>query len=172
MLQMYDFSKWYNGSTKASSSATFAPTNVQGAMTLQARATQTTRSYTVTYVKGDYISAVSRASESVLYNGNAAGSTATVSTGYDFSGWYEGSTRIFTTLATGSFGPITGNRTLTAKATIKTFAITAIAQFKNTDGGTSYTEGTDGGTVTGGGTYNYGSTATLTASAKTGYRLV
>ena len=162
----YTFSGWSDG-TKT---ATISKTNIQADASYAASFGIDT--YVVTYVADTGIASVDPTSQSVEHGSNASGSTATVSTGYDFSGWYEGSTRIFTTLATGSFGPITGNRTLTAKATIKTFAITAIAQFKNTDGGTSYTEGTDGGTVTGGGTYNYGSTATLTASAKTGYTFV
>lgn len=159
----YTFSGWSDG-TKT---ATISKTNIQADASYVASFGIDT--YVVTYVADTGIASVDPTSQSVEHGSNASGSTATVSTGYDFSGWYEGSTRIFTTLATGSFGPITGNRTLTAKATIKTFSVTGNPQFKNTDGGTSYTDGTDGGTVSGSDTYNYGSTATLTASAKTGY---
>ena len=157
------FSGWSDG-TKT---ATISKTNIQADASYAASFGIDT--YVVTYVADTGIASVNPTSQSVEHGSNASGSTATVATGYDFSGWYEGSTRVFTTLATGSFGPITGDRTLTAKATIKTFSVTGNPQFKNTDGGTSYTDGTDGGTVSGSGTYNYGSTATLTASAKTGY---
>lgn len=159
----YTFSGWSDG-TKT---ATISKTNIQADASYAASFGINT--YVVTYVADTGIASVNPTSQSVEHGSNASGSTATVATGYNFSGWYEGSTRVFTTLATGSFGPITGNRTLTAKATIKTFSVTGNPQFKNTDGGTSYTDGTDGGTVSGSGTYNYGSTATLTASAKTGY---
>ena len=159
----YTFSGWSDG-TKT---ATISKTNIQADASYAASFGINT--YVVTYVADTGIASVNPTSQSVEHGSNASGSTATVATGYNFSGWYEGSTRVFTTLATGSFGPITGNRTLTAKATIKTFSVTGNPQFKNTDGGTSYTDGTDGGTVSGSGTYNYGSTATLTAAAKTGY---
>lgn len=162
----YTFSGWSDG-TKT---ATISKTNIQSNATYAASFGINT--YVVTYVADTGIASVTPTSQSVEHGSNATGSTAVLTTGYDFSGWYEGSTRVFTTLATGSFGPITGNRTLTAKATIKTFPVAGNPQFKNTDGGTSYTDGTDGGTITGSGTYNYGSNATLTATPKTGYSFV
>ena len=173
----YAVDGWYNGSTKASSSATFAPTNVQGAMTLQARATQTTRSYTVTYVKGDYISAVSRASESVLYNGNAAGSTATVMAttdefSYSFDGWYNGSTRVSTAL---TYAPteVKSALTLTAKGkrTSRTYTAAIYGAYRNTNGTGNYTQGTTGGEAgpNVSGTYNAEVTVKMLSIA-TGYK--
>ena len=124
--------------------------------------------YVITYAKGTGIASVTPASETVEHGSNAKGSTAALTTGYNFDGWYNGDTRVSTAL---TYGPtnVTGNMTLTAKGVLKTFAITGTAQYRDTDSTGSFTSGTNGGTVTGSGTYNYGSKATLTAAAKAGY---
>lgn len=156
------FSRWSDGVTTATRKVT-----VTGDATYTAE--YTTNVYTVTYTKGTGIATISRMSESVSYGGNATGSTATVSTGYTFDGWYSGSTRVSTSL---TYAPtnVTSNMSLEARATINRYTITPSAYYRNTDGTGNYTAGTTGGTVSGGGTVNYGGSATVTASAATGYQ--
>ena len=155
------FSKWSDGVTTATRKVTVTANATY-------TAEYTTNTYTVTYVKGTGIATISKTSETVSWGANATGCTATVTTGYTFDGWYNGSTRVSTAL---KYGPtnVTSNMTLTAKATIKTFAITGTAQYRDTDSTGSFTTGNNGGSVTGSGTYNYGSKATLTAAAAAGY---
>lgn len=159
----YTFSGWSDG-TKT---ATLTVTNVQASATYAASFGLNT--YVVTYTKGTGIASVNPTSQTVSHGNSASGSTATLTTGYNFDGWYDGTTKISSTLASGAIGPITANRTIEARATIKTFAITGTPYYRNTDNTGSYTQGTTGGTVTGSGTYNYGAKATLTAAAATGY---
>lgn len=156
------FSRWSDGVTTATRKVI-----VTGDATYTAE--YTTNVYTVTYTKGTGIATISRTSESVSYGGNATGSTATVSTGYTFDGWYSGSTRVSTSL---TYAPtnVTSNMSLEARATINRYTITPSAYYRNTDGTGNYTAGTTGGTVSGGGTVNYGGSATVTASAATGYQ--
>lgn len=156
------FSRWSDGVTTATRKVT-----VTGNATYTAE--YTTNVYTVTYTKGTGIATISRTSESVSYGGNATGSTATVSTGYTFDGWYSGSTRVSASL---TYAPtnVTSNMSLEARATINRYTITPSAYYRNTDGTGNYTAGTTGGTVSGGGTVNYGGSATVTASAATGYQ--
>ena len=79
---------------------------------------------------------------------------ATAATGYTFLRWTENGTQVSTN-ANYSF-TVTGNRTLVAQFQQQTYTITATA------------DPTTGGTVTGGGTYNYGQSCTLTATPVTG----
>ena len=82
--------------------------------------------------------------------------TAEPGAGYTFEGWYEGEVKIsgdenytFT---------VTSDRTLEARFSLVRYTISAAAE--------------TGGSVTGGGTYDYGTQITLTATPKTGYRFV
>ena len=84
--------------------------------------------------------------------------TATPNTGYVFNNWKENGS-VVSTNATYSF-TVTGDRTLVANFGLSTFAITATANPAT------------GGTITGAGNYTYGSNATLTAAASTGYTFV
>ena len=158
------FSKWSDGVTTASRKVTVTANATY-------TAEYTTNTYTVTYVKGTGIATISKTSETVSWGANATGCTATVTTGYNFDGWYNGATRVSTAL---KYGPtnVTGNMTLVAKGTIKTFAVTGTSQYRNTDSTGDWSTGTSGGSVSGSGTYDYGSKVTLTASAATGYTFV
>ena len=80
---------------------------------------------------------------------------ATAATGYTFTNWTENGTQV-STQADYTF-TVNGNRNLVANFTINSFTITATA------------DPTAGGNVTGSGSYNYGETCTLTATANTGY---
>ena len=84
--------------------------------------------------------------------------TATANTGYTFINWTEGN-EVVSTNATYTF-TVTGDRTLVANFSLNSYAISAVAS------------PTAGGSVTGADTYNYGATATLTATPNTGYSFV
>lgn len=153
----YGVDGWYSGSTRVTSSATYAPTGVTADATYTAKGTRSLRSYTVTYNKGSYISSVSRTSESVSYGSNAAGSTATVMASdaqytYGFDGWYNGSTRVSTSV---TYAPtnITGAVTLEARGTRTTKSYTISVSLDSSAAGR--------GSVSGGGSYAYGATATV-----------
>jgi len=84
--------------------------------------------------------------------------SATANAGYTFTNWTENG-NVVSTNAQYTF-TVTGNRTLVANFTAQTYTITATA------------DPTDGGTVAGGGTFNYGQSCTLTATPATGYNFV
>ena len=84
--------------------------------------------------------------------------TATAKSGYTFSCWKKGSSQVSTS-STYTF-TVTGNASYTAvfvKASTTKYTITASANPSN------------GGTVTGGGSYASGDSCTLTATPKSGY---
>ena len=83
---------------------------------------------------------------------------ATPANGYTFLSWTENGNQVSTN-ATYTF-TVTGNRTLVAQFQQQSYTITATAN------------PTNGGTVTGGGTFNYGQSCTLTATPATGYTFV
>ena len=86
------------------------------------------------------------------YNhGETATLTATANTGYTFIGWSDGVTDNPRDIT------ITGSAEYTANFQLNGYLITATAN------------PTAGGSVTGGGTYNYGDTCTLIATPATGY---
>lgn len=156
------FSKWSDGVTTASREVTVTANATY-------TAEYTTNTYTVTYVKGTGIATISKTSETVSWGANATGCTATVTTGYTFDGWYNGGTRVSTSL-TYALTNVKSNLTLTAKATINKYTVTASPYFRNTDGTGNYTSGTTGGTVSGGGSVNYGGSTTVTATPSAGYK--
>jgi hypothetical protein len=81
--------------------------------------------------------------------------TATAATGYTFTNWTENGI-VVSTNADYTF-TVNANRTLVANFTINTYTINASANPSN------------GGNVTGGGSFNYGESCTLTATAANGY---
>ena len=80
---------------------------------------------------------------------------AVANTGYTFLRWTENGNQVSTN-SNYTF-TVTGNRTLVAQFQILSFAISATVTPNNS------------GTVTGGGSYDYGQTCTLTATANSGY---
>ena len=93
------------------------------------------------------------------YNhGATATLTATANTGYTFINWTKNGT-VVSTNPTYSF-TVTENASYVANFELNSYTITATAN------------PTEGGTVTGAGTYNHGATATLTATANTGYTFI
>ena len=83
---------------------------------------------------------------------------ATANTGYTFVNWTENGTQVSTN-ANYTF-TVNANRNLVAHFQAQSYNITVSA------------DPTAGGTVSGGGTYNYGQSCTLTAVANTGYTFV
>jgi hypothetical protein len=81
--------------------------------------------------------------------------TATANTGYTFLRWTENGSQVSTN-ADYTF-TVSGNRTLVAQFQAKSYTISVSANPSN------------GGSVSGGGSYNYGQSCTVTASANSGY---
>lgn len=117
-------------------------------ITLQARFN--TKSYTVsaTAETGGTITGAGS-----YEHGKQAVLKATAKTGYTFSGWYNGATRVSTALEYTI--TVTADVTLVAKFTASSYNITVSAQ--------------TGGTATGGGSFEHDATATVKATANTGY---
>ena len=128
----------------------------------QATITQATSSYTVSYVKGDYIDTINKTSEKVNYGGTATATATlpanTVQYAYTFDGWYDGSTKVGSDLALSVAG-IISNRTFTAigNRTLNRYTLVITVT------------PTGAGTTVGQGTYNYGSSVQATATPATGY---
>ncbi len=81
--------------------------------------------------------------------------TATANTGYAFLKWTENGTQVSTN-ANYTF-TVSGNRSLVAQFQAQSYTISVSANPSN------------GGTVSGGGSYNYGQSCTVVASANSGY---
>lgn len=163
----YTFQGWYTaangGGTKVGSSLTLETPSVTGAATYYAYVTRAVNRYTFTF-NANGGSTPSSSSITKNYN-EAIGTLPTCSRAadntytYAFAGWFDtaaasGGTKLTTTTK------VTSNKTWYARWTIST------RQYKLT-----VTAGT-GGTVSGGGTYNYNASVTLKATANSGYHFV
>ena len=90
------------------------------------------------------------------YNsGQSCTVSATANTGYTFTNWTENGTQVSTNPSY-TFN-VTGDRTLVANFTLTSYNINATAN------------PSEGGTVSGAGSYNHGASCTLTATANSGY---
>jgi len=90
------------------------------------------------------------------YTGTTRTVTATVNKGYTFANWTNNKGTILSTLPGFTF-PLTQDTTLTANFTAYKYTVNATANLS------------EGGSVTGGGTYNYGSIITVSAIPNTCY---
>ena len=104
----YTFDGWYDGASKASSSATFAPTNVTESKTYTAKATATVNQYTIT-VNSDDTSMGTATGGGTYDYGESVRITATPKTDYRFVQWSDGNTTNPRTIT------VTGNATYTAE---------------------------------------------------------
>lgn len=162
----YTFQGWYTaangGGTKVGSSLTLETSSVTGTATYYAYVTRAVNRYTFTFNANG--GSTSSSSITKDYN-EAIGTLPTCSRAadntytYAFAGWFDtaaatGGTQLTTTTK------VTSNKTWYARWTIST------RQYKLT-----VTAGT-GGTVSGGGTYNYNASVTLKATANSGYHFV
>ena len=149
----YAFAGWFDTSATSGGTQLTTTTKVTSNKTWYARWTATYKNYTVTWNGNG--GTPSKSSSSFHYN-DALGTLPTATrTGYTFKGWStsaSGSVNVSTTTK------VTGNVTYYAVWQINSYTLTVTA-------------GT-GGTVSGGGTYNYGATATLKATPSVGYHFV
>jgi len=143
----YSFSGWYNGSTKVSDAPSYSFT-VTSALSLEARFTANKHAITVNAQKGGSVTG----GGNFDYNSNIS-VKATAESDYIFDGWYENNVQVSPS-AVYNF-TVTKDRTLEARFKMKEFILTITA-------------GT-GGKATGGGTYEYNKTVTITATPDNGY---
>lgn len=147
----YDFVGWYEGSNLVSTSLSFSVT-LTANRTLVAK--YKIKSYTVNATSEDINKGtVSPAGQTVEHGANAT-VVATPKAAYNFAGWYNGTTKVFSN-ASYTFAVI-ANISLTAKFTIKTFTTTTA----NSTGGTASVNKSS---------VEYGGSAIWTATPSTGY---
>lgn len=147
----YNFTNWTENGSVVSTNTTYQFTATSNRTLI---ANFTANSYTVSASVEPTNSGTISGTGSYNY-GTTASLTATANTGYTFTNWTENGT-VVSTNNTYSF-TVDKTRTLVANFTLNTFNITASINLANA------------GSIGGSGEYNYGATATLTASANNGY---
>ena len=150
----YTFLRWTENGTQVSTNASYTFT-VTGNRTLVAQFQ--VNGYTISASANPTAGGTVTGAGTYNY-GQSCTLTATANTGYTFLRWTENGEQVSTN-ATYTFN-VTGNRTLVAQFQIQSYTITASAN------------PTAGGSVSGAGSYNYGQSCTLTASASTNYTFV
>ena len=150
----YTFVNWTLNGTEVSTNATYSFT-VTGAGNYVANFSL--NSYEVS-VAANPAEGGTVAGAGTYNHGATATLTATANTGYTFVNWTKDGS-VVSTEATYSF-TVTGAGNYVANFSLNSYEITATAN------------PAEGGTVTGAGNYNHGATATLTATANTGYTFV
>ena len=150
----YTFTNWTENGNVVSTNASYTFT-VTGSRTLVANFAQ--QQYTISVSANPMLAGVVTGG-GAYYPGNNCTVTATANNGYTFTNWTENG-NVVSTNASYTF-TVTGNRTLVANFQTQSFTITATA------------DPVDGGTTTGGGTFNFGQSCTLTAAPTTGYNFV
>ena len=145
--------------------------NGEDTVTVGLKAIYTINSHTITANTSTGIASTTVSCPTGTGSGSASGSntcnygdtvtiSATTSTGYHFNNWTVnsgGATPASPTSATTTFTMTDSNVVVTANATINSYTVTI-------------NKGTGIGSVTGAGTYNYGSTVNISASPSSGYK--
>ena len=152
----YTFVNWMENGNVVSTNAVYT-FNVTGNHYLTANFQAQPQNYTVS-VSANPTNGGTVSGGGTYQQGQSCTVTATPATGFTFLRWTENGSQVSTN-ASYTFN-VTGNRSLVANFTVQSYTITAAAN------------PTDGGTVAGGGTYNYGQSCTLTATPATGYNFV
>ena len=152
----YTFTNWTENGNVVSTQANYTFT-VNSNRTLVANFQAMPQNYTIS-VSANPSNGGSVTGGGTYQQGQSCTVHATANTGYTFTNWTENG-NVVSTNANYTF-TVTSNRTLVANFTQQQFTITATAN------------PTNGGTVTGSGTYTYGQSCTLTASPATGYTFV
>ena len=157
----YTFAGWYKGNDKVSDANPYTFTVGTEAVTLQARFTENT--YSVTYLsednnKGTVAGSVTSGSNAVC--GSSVTLTATANTGYTFAGWYKGNDKV-SDANPYTFTVGTEAVTLQARFAANTYALTYASE--------DTAKGTVAGTSASGTSVAYGTSVTLSATAKNGY---
>ena len=150
----YDFIKWTKNGAQVSTNPSYTFTVTEAATYVAHFQLQ---SFTINVSSNP--NSGGTASGGGTYNyGSTCTLTATPTTGYDFIKWTKNGAQVSTNPSY-SF-TVTEAATYVAHFQLQSFIITTTATPNN------------GGTITGGGTYNYGSTCTLTATPTTGYDFI
>ena len=152
----FTFLRWTENGTQVSTNASYTFT-VTGNRTLVAQFQAVPQNYNIS-VSANPSNGGTVSGGGTYQQGQSCTVHATANTGYTFTNWTENG-NVVSTNANYTF-TVTGNRTLVANFTQQQFTITATAN------------PTNGGTVTGSGTYTYGQSCTLSASPATGYTFV
>ena len=150
----YTFTNWTENGNVVSTNANYSFI-VTGNRTLVANFTQ--QNYNIN-VSANPSNGGTVTGGGAFHYGDNCTVSATANTGYTFTNWTENG-NVVSTNANYTF-TVNGNRTLVANFTLQQFTITVTAN------------PTNGGTVTGGGTYNQGQSCTLTATPALGYTFV
>lgn len=150
----YVFVNWTENGTSVSTNASYT-FNVTGNRTLVANFEGS--SYTITATANPTTGGSVSGSGSYSY-GSSCTLTATANSGYTFINWTENG-NVVSTNANYTF-TVTSGGTYVANFGANSYQITGTA------------DPSAGGTITGAGTYNYGASCTLTATAATGYHFV
>ena len=152
----YNFVNWTEGGNVVSTQANYTFV-VNGNRNLVANFESEVQTYNIR-VSANPMLAGTVTGGGTFQQGETCTVTATANNGYNFVNWTENGNAVSTN-ASYSF-TVTGNRMLVANFQAQSFTITATADPVN------------GGTITGGGTFNYGQSCTLTATPATGYTFV
>lgn len=152
----YTFTNWTENGNVVSTQANYTFT-VNANRTLVANFQAMPQNYTIT-VSANPTNGGTVTGGGTYQQGHECTVTATPATGYAFTNWTENG-NVVSTRANYTF-IVTGNRTLVANFTLQSYTINAAAS-------PNYS-----GTVTGGGTFNFGQSCTLAATANEGYTFV
>ena len=152
----YTFVNWMENGNVVSTNAVYT-FNVTGNHYLTANFQAQPQNYTVS-VSANPTNGGTVSGGGSYQQGQSCTVHATANTGYTFTNWTENGT-VVSTQANYTF-TVNGNRTLVAHFTQQQYTITVSAN------------PTNGGTATGGGTFNHGASCTLTATPATGFSFV
>ena len=147
----YTFLRWTENGQQVSTNANYTFT-VTGNRTLVAQFQQ--QNYTIS-VSADPTAGGTVTGGGAFHYGDNCTVNATANNGYAFINWTENG-NVVSTNANYSFS-VTGNRTLVAHFQTQSYTVSVSAN------------PVDGGTVSGGGTFNYGQSCTVSATPATGY---
>lgn len=150
----YTFSNWTENGNVVSTQANYT-FNVNGNRTLVANFTA--QQYTIT-ATADPVNGGNVTGGGTYNYGNSCTLNATPAAGYAFVNWTKNGTQVSTN--TSYTFTVTESAAYVAHFQLQTFTVNVNAN------------PTEGGTVTGGGTFNYGETCTVTATANEGYDFV
>ena len=149
----YTFTNWTENGNLVSTNASYTFT-VNTNRTLVANFTYVPPTYTIS-VSANPTNGGTVTGGGTYQAGENCTVSATAASGYTFTNWTENGT-VVSTNANYTF-TVNANRTLVAHFTINTYTINVSAS------------PTNGGNVTGGGTFTYGQNCTVTATAASGY---
>ena len=153
----YTFSKWTENGTQVSTNANYTFT-VSSARTLVAHFTELQGDEYNVNVSANPSDGGTVTGGGVFQSGASCTVTATANMGYTFANWTENGS-VVSSRASYTF-TVNANRTLVANFTAQSYTISVSAN------------PSAGGSATGGGTYHYGETCTVSATPNTGFTFV